>query len=176
MTNNFHQIAPWARGRTALYPFLKEWEAALRGGDVYCKLPCDAVSKTIQLPFKEMVQREDLFVAIVKPAIEALDGNTALAPVLFDLLGKTLEQMVAESSVALYQLLISNWRWNFRTLDELDALLQGSAILHHPLFDQYFLWLPAEHAGRASRQVRAPHASSCEDAYFTGDSVPVRVA
>jgi hypothetical protein len=82
-----------------------------------------------------------LFAAITQPAVEDLDGNTVLAPILVDLMAKVLERMDAQSSVELYQILISNLRWHYATLTDLSVLLETGTLLDHPLAYDYFLWM-----------------------------------
>ena len=144
---DYQKIAPWAAGRPSLYSFLKEREPELRKGATRCELPCDKFYKeadeggAFHLPFREFILRRDVFAAVVEPAVADLPGSVVLAPILLDLLEKTVLQMDARSCIALYQLLVAQNLWKFETLDEFASLLDTGTIINHPLMHDFFLWM-----------------------------------
>jgi hypothetical protein len=99
--DDFQDIAPWAPGRVVLYQFLSEREPGLRSRDNHCALPCYDLRVMFDLPFQELILHREVFAAVVEPAVEDVNGDIALAPVLLSLMKKTIQHWDLRSAVAL---------------------------------------------------------------------------
>jgi hypothetical protein len=133
--------APWNPQRTALLPFLQGIEGQLRAGHVGHALPCDDLDADLRLPLRDMVQRLDVFAAAVEPAVDEIPDHLALAQVLARLIDEIATQPDLVSGIRLYQLIISDWRWHYRTLETLQGLLAAGATFDRSNVYDYFLWL-----------------------------------
>src|SRR5688572_18129693 len=130
--------AAWNPERAALLPFLHTVERELRAGRVGYPLPCNAVSGLLQLPFRELVIQTDLFAARVEPVVDDFKNDSELASALAGLIDEVTEKADAGPQIRLYQLLISDWRWHYKTLGTLDGILKSSAIFERPAVHAYF--------------------------------------
>ena len=114
------------------------------------ELPGHNIRKLLELPLPKLAQQTVLF-AGMEPAVQQTGTDTELARVLLHLLEKTLRERDLPSSITLYQLLISGYRWHFRGA--------SAAVLDHPLAYPYLLWLLQNNPRHSPRKVHLPHAT-----------------
>jgi len=133
--------AAWNPERAALLPFLHSVEGELRAGRVGYSLPCDEVRGLLQLPFRELVIQTELFAARVEPVVDDFSNDSDLASALASVIDEVTQKADPRAQIRLYQLLISDWRWHYKTLGTLDGLLKRSALLERPGVYAYFHWM-----------------------------------